>query len=120
MEDKLQKTAEGIWQEHNFIGYVLASSAGKVLLQKGDFQNLKWKSLFDVLFGDDEAILRLFTFLEGKPLPQLYGQGEIVCLLFMPEPKLILGFFSQDERGSVALYLEGVKIALILKHASET
>ena len=91
-------------QENGFDCGIIATASGEGLARSGDFRSLKWDGLPNSLFGDPEAIRRLYASLEGEILPQIYGQGDVSCVVNKAGDDLIVGLFDQRGRDDLELF----------------
>jgi len=111
-EDKLIAALQQVSTSiEGFACYVIASSNGKIIAEGGDRAKLRWPSLMQMLFGGSEEISCLFDFLEGKVIPQHYGQGDIHCVLLKPTKDIVVGIFYERERDAAKMYYEGLRVA---------
>jgi len=102
---------KAICAEHGYLCCVAALSTGEEVAREGDFSSLRWRGLANSLFGDRDRIIQLNDSLEGRLLPQVYGQGEVFCLVMKPVDDLLVGAFGQDGRDFLRLYSEGKQIS---------
>ncbi len=61
-------------------------------------------SLAKSLVGDEEAIVRMASALEGQILPQVWAQGEDIAYATLRNAKVVL-MFERAKRDVTALYL---------------
>ena len=116
-QTRLRKTLKGICAEHDYLGCVAALSTGEEVAKEGDFSSLRWRGFANSLFGDRDSIIQLNDSLEGRLLPQVYGQGEVFCVVMKPLDDLLVGAFGQGRRDFVRLYNEGTKISQRITNA---
>ena len=91
-------------RENGFECGIVASASGQVLARSGDFGTLKWDGLPNSLFGDPDAIRGLYASLEGEILPQIYGQGDVSCVVNKVGDDLVVGLFDQNGRDDLELF----------------
>jgi hypothetical protein len=77
----------------------------------GDPASLRWRGLIDSLFGNAGAIIQLNDNIRGQILPQVYGQGEVFCVVMNPLDDLLVGLFHQGKHDPVRLHAEGKEIS---------
>lgn len=106
MDNALKVALENVVSAHGYACGVAASASGKVLARVGDCAGLGDRDLEPALFGDEEAIVRLYGSLEGKMLPQMAAQGDVRCCLMKPKEGIVVGVFVESSKDNVQLYLE--------------
>jgi hypothetical protein len=124
MKQEVLEEIRRLSDKYGFIVYVVADPAGNIIEIGGDQDRLKWKGLFEALFGDKETIARLSSSLEGQLLPRTWGQGDLYCLVCKPSRDALVGFFGRDKnkKGAAELYeryKEGQEISAYLTSVAE-
>lgn len=95
---------------------IVASASGEVLARSGDFGSLKWDGLPNSLFGDPASVRSLYDSLDGEILPQIYGQGDLSCVVNKLGDDMLIGLFDQNGRDDLELFDAGERAPEVLAH----
>ena len=96
--EDLRSALQSAIREHGFVYGLLADPDGQILAEGGDPERLRWQGRRTRLFGTAKDIRDLNDSLDGRILPAIKAQGEVVCALARPTDRILLALFHQDGR----------------------
>lgn len=95
---------ESILETFDIYFIVAADIDSGEVIRLGDENELEKNSLVSSLVSDIEAIKALNESVEGKRLPQMWGQGSVECIVCKPESNIIVSLFTNQHRDTVEAY----------------
>ena len=113
----LEAQMERLLAEEKLVTYIVARSAGDVVLRHRDMEEAVRRvpeigSLHHELFGGPVQIRRTYGSLENQLLPRIWSQGSVDCFVSKIGVDTLYGLFSTEKISAVETYRKSKKAAL--------